>query len=435
MQDLPVSRRQILTAAGAVGAAGALGAFAAPAAAAAETSASSSRLIAYVGSYGSVAGTGGIDVFDVSAGGSSLTHLSRVDQPNQAGYQIYAPKLRTLYSVDERKTDGRGPVGPPAAVHAFAVNQSDGSLTHLNSQLAPGPFPTFLSVDEQRRVLVSAEHGSFDHVEHIVRKPGGGWTHEYSYDDAAAIMYGIEKDGSLSEIRDLRVLTGHGEDPNTSPQVAGHSQASAHAHSAVFDLSGRYVLVQDKGTDHNFVFTFKDDLFTLVSTHTWPNVTGPRHLRFDPISGHAFMTCELSSQLASLSFDVSSGKLHLLDIVKTVKATFTGYNEPADVRVHPNGKFVYVNNRGEDTVTWFGVGPNGSLSWAGNVPLAKSLNPGVAARSFAFDPSGTFLLIADRPANAVKYCTVDGATGALSTPVAVASLADPAFVTFAELRP
>ncbi len=201
MQDLPVSRRQILTAAGA---AGALGAFAAPAAAA-ETSASSSRLIAYVGSYGSVAGTGGIDVFDVSAGGSTLTHLSRVDQPNQAGYQIYAPKLRTLYSVDERKTDGRGPVGPPAAVHAFAVSQSDGSLTHLNSQLAPGPFPTFLSVDEQRRVLVSAEHGSFDHVEHIVRKPGGGWTHEYSYDDAAAIMYGIEKDGSLSEIRDIRV--------------------------------------------------------------------------------------------------------------------------------------------------------------------------------------------------------------------------------------
>jgi hypothetical protein len=40
--------------------------------------------------------------------------------------------------------------------------------------------------------------------------------------------------------------------------------------------------------------------------------------------------------------------------------------------------------------------------------------PGLAVRSFAFDPSGSFLLLADRPANVVRSYQVDGATGALT---------------------
>jgi 6-phosphogluconolactonase len=390
-------------------------------------------LVAYVGSYGSGPGAdgGGIDVFEVSADGSRLTALSRVDEPKEAGYLVYAPGWGTLYAVDERKTDGRGPVEPAASVHAFAVDQRDGSLSPLNSRLAPGPRPTYLCVGETKRVLVTANHGDFDHVEQVVRAADGQWSVEYLYDDSTVVLYDLEPDGRLGQIRDLQVLTGHGPDPNGSPQAGGHGQASAHAHCAVLDPSGGYVLVGDKGTDQILVFRLGATL-ELASVYPFPEQTGPRHIAFDPVSGHAFVTCEFSSELASMAFDPSSGKLRLLDRQPTVERTYQGLNEPADVRVHPDGTLVYVNNRGEDSVAWFRVGPDGALSRLGHVAISRSVHPGLAARSFAFDPSGSFLLVADRPAGLVRSYAVDAGTGDLR-PLTEAAVSNPAFIVFAEL--
>lgn len=391
-------------------------------------------LIAYVGCYPTVpgGGDGGISAFDVSADGSRLTLLSQVRQPAEAGYLAYAPSTGTLYAVDERKTDGRGPVQPPAAVHAFRVDQRDGGLTWLNAQPAPGPRPTYIGLDEARGLLVTANHGDFEHVERVVRTADGRWTTEYRYDDSTVVLYGLEPDGRLGEIRDLYVCAGHGLDPNGSPQAGGHGQASAHAHCAVLDPSGQYVLVGDKGTDQILVFRLAGGL-ELVTAERFAERTGPRHIAFDPASGLAYATFEFSSELVALAFDATSGKLRVLDRKPTVAARYQGPNEPADVRVHPCGGMVYVNNRGEDSVAWFRPGPDGELTWLGQVPLAKSVHPGLAARSFAFDPAGSFLLVADRPAGLVRSYAVDHASGAL-TPIAEAAVSSPAFVAFAELH-
>lgn len=383
-------------------------------------------LIAYVGSYG-----GGIQGFEVSPDGRHLTARSWINIPNEAGYLAYVPAWSRLYAVDERKTDGRGPVDPPAAVHAFAVDQRDGSLTWLNSQLAPGPRPTFLCVDEARRLLVTANHGDFEHVEHVVRTADGGWTAEYLYDDSTVVLYDVAPDGRVGDIRDVHVLAGHGPDPNGSPQAGGHGQASAHAHCAVLDPSGEYVLVGDKGTDQILVFR-PDTRLELVAAFQFPPKTGPRHIAFDPVTGHAFVTCEFSSELASMAFDATSGKLRLLDKQPTTAADYHGPNEPAEVRVHHNGGLVYVNNRGEDSVAWFRAGFQGELTRLGHVSISRSIHPGLAARSFAFAPPGSFVLVADRPADLIRSYAADAGTGDLR-PLTEAAVADPAFIVFAEL--
>lgn len=397
------------------------------------TSADRTRLVAYIGSYENSPNPngGGIYAFDVNSDGRHLELLSQVDQPKMAGYLVYAPSLGTIYSVDERKTDGRGPVGPAARVHAFAVDEHNGNLRWLNSLLAPGPFPTFLSVDESKRIVVSANHGSFEHVERVVQTADGNWTAEYVYDDSTVILYEVESDGRLGKIRDVQILTGHGKDPNSSPQAGGHGQANAHAHCAVIDPSGRYVVVCDKATDQILVFRLGSKL-EIVSTYQLPAETGPRHVAFDLTSGRAFITFEFSSELASFNFDVSSGELQFLDKQSTVERTYEGLNEPAEVRVHPNGAFVYVNNRGEDSVAWLRIGPSGELSRLGHVPLAKSIHPGLAARNFTFDPTGSFVLVADRPADLIRSYAVKAEDGSLN-PLTEAAVPNPAFIVFAEL--
>ena len=387
-------------------------------------------MIAYVGCYASDSDpeSGGIFTVEVAGDGSRLAVTGHMAEPRQAGYLAYAPSTGTLYAVDERKNEGRA-AAVRASVHAFSADARDGSLTRLNSQAAPGPFPTYLAVDEYRGALLCANHGGFDHVERVLRAAEGGWSVEYLYDDSTVLRYRLEDDGRIGELTDVHVLTGHGPDPNSSPQAGGHAQAAAHAHCAVIDPSGAWLLVCDKGSDRIHVYALDDTLNPAVS-YAFPAETGPRHLAFDPVTGNAYVTCEFSSELASLAFDAASGKLRMLGSVSTVDADYQGPNEPADVRVRPGGGFVYVNNRGEDSLAWFGIGDGGTLTRLGHVPLARSEHPGVAARSFAFDPDGSYVLVADRPADLIRSYRVDGATGAL-TPLAELRLPQPAFIAFA----
>jgi 6-phosphogluconolactonase len=392
------------------------------------------RLVAYVGSYENSPnpGGGGIYALELSPNGETLTPLTQTAEPKQAGYLVYAPSLQTLYSVDERKTDGRGPVGAAASVHAFAVNVQDASLRWLNSCLAPGPYPTFLALDEAKHILVSANHGSYEHIEHVVQTEDGSWDTQYLYDDSTVVVYALENSGQIKAISDVQILKGHGKDPNRSPQAGGHGQASSHAHCAVIDPTGNFLLVCDKGTDQILVFRLGAKL-ELASSYQMPQETGPRHLAFDPVSGLVLVTLEFSSQLASFEFNTDSAELQLLDQKATVTPEFKGLNEPAEVRVHPKGKFVYVNNRGEDTLVWFALDSAGCLSRLGDVPLAKSIHPGLAARSFTFSLDGSLMLVADRPADSLRLYAVDEQHGSLQF-LNETHVPNPAFIVLTELR-
>ncbi|UQN30444.1 lactonase family protein [Brachybacterium kimchii] len=383
-----------------------------------------STVLAYVGSYADESDRGGITPLLVGDGGASLAPQKPVTAPDQAGYLAYRPSTATMYAVDERKTDGRGPVQPPAAVHAFTVGEG-GRLTQLSTAPALGPFPTYLVVVEGRDLLVSISHGSFEHIERVVRDPDGTWHTEYVYDDSTVVCYALDDDGGIGAVSDVQVLEGHGVDPNPSPQAGGHGQASAHAHCAVVDPSGRYLLVTDKSTDRIYVFEI-DRQLRQVSVYQAPPVTGPRHLVFHPRQSRLFATYEFSSQLVSLDFDPSTGTLTAIDAISTVAGDPGRLNEPADIHIHPRGDVVYVNNRGEDSLAWFDVSSDGYLTRRGQVQLGESIHPGLAARSFAVDPEGAFLLVADRPSGLVRSYSI-GTDGALS-PLAEVTVPNPAAV-------
>jgi len=390
------------------------------------------KLIAYVGcNHVANFEGGGISVFEVSEDGSSLTLISSVkDKPKRAGYLTYAPKAKVLYSVDERKTDGRGPIKPASCVLSFKVDPESGQLTFLNSQRTVGAMPASVAVHEDKKLLFTANHAFFDHVVKAVETADGRWVEKFEYDDSTVVQYGLAEDGSIGDVQDVFVFTGHGIDPwAESPQGGGHAPASPHAHIVVVDPSGKYLVVCEKAVERVYVFRIGSRL-ELASVYQCPLGTGPRHAAFDK-KGRMFMTCEFASELWSFDFDASSGALRFIDKQSTLSG-FKGRNEPATLQIHPNGRFVYMNNRGEDTIVWFSISPDGHLKKAGKVSVSKSPDPKDATRAMTLSPSGAFLLVPDRPADVLRSYAVDPNDGSLKVLKEV-QIQNPVFIQFVEL--
>jgi 6-phosphogluconolactonase len=391
------------------------------------------KLIAYVGcNHVANFQGGGIKIFEVSEDGSKLTPIGSVDEkPKRPGYLAYAPKAKVLYACDERKTDGRGPIRPASNVSAWRVDQKSGELTFLNSVPTLGAMPASVTLSHDEKHLYTANHAFFDHVVKVVELANGKWTEKFEYDDSTTVQYAIASDGSIGDVEDCFVFSGHGRDPwAESPQGGGHAPASPHAHIVVVNPSGKYLVVCEKAAERVYVFRVGSRL-ELASVYQCPLGTGPRHAAFDKKTSRMFMTCEFSSELWSFDFDTSTGVLKFIDKQSTLSG-FKGRNEPATVQVHPNGKFVYMNNRGEDTIVCFSIFSDGHLRKASTVSVSKSDDPAGATRCMTMAPSGAFLLVPDRPADVLRSYAVDADDGSLKA-LAEAPVQNPVFIQFVEL--
>lgn len=382
------------------------------------------------GSYDSDKLAGGITVFDFDENTRKMKLVGHAEKELQAGYLVSSPTKGMVYCVDERKTDGRGPVGPAASVHAFRFDCSTGKLTWKGAQNALGAYPTFLDLDANNGLLAAASHGSFEHIEHLVQGDEGKWEVQYLYDHSAIVVYTLDENGGIEGVSDVVVLEGHGLDPNSVKQAGGHAQSTAHAHCATIDPSGAFLIVCDKGTDAILVYHWGKKL-KLASRFQFPQETAPRHVAFTAGGTRMYVTLELASELASMTFDINTGKLGLIDRVTVTARPVERGNEPAELRLHPNERFVYVNNRGEDSLAWFSIDAEGYLTREGHIRVADSIHPGLAARNFAFDPAGSTIFFADRPANCIRLLSVDPETGAL-TETDQTEVSQPAFVAIIE---
>lgn len=389
----------------------------------------SDNLFVFVGCYNShdVPGSGGIKTLRVNSTTGKLSISNQTESQMEAGFICQSKCGRFIFAVDERKNDGRGPVGPQASVKSFHINSDDGALELINSQPAMGAFPTYVNVDGSNKWIVTASHGSFDHVQHIV-KTDGGYDIVYLFDHSTICLYPINNNGFINPVSDVWTFDGHGKDPSDSPQVGRHPQASPHAHSATFDPTGSFFIVCDKSTDRIFSFSIDAERgkFNQPEIYNVALGSAPRHPIFHPTENLLFVTNEMASSVSSFRYDLQ-GKIELIETISTLDV-HSEDNAPADVQVHPAGKIIVINNRGEDNLVSLSVDvETGRLKKRHTYKLAKSIHPGLAARSFAFSPNGEWIFVADRPANKILSLSFDTDNGEMSC-VDEFELSQPAFV-------
>jgi 6-phosphogluconolactonase (cycloisomerase 2 family) len=188
-------------------------------------------------------------------------------------------------------------------------------------------------------------------------------------------------------------------------------QESPHVHSTTFDPEGKRVLAADLGTDKIYVYDFNpENSEPLRLSGEFPVAPGdgPRHLAFSADGKEVLVVEEMSAVLDV--FDYESGKLIPSQRLSLLDEGFEGKVGAAEIRISPDGKHVYVSNRGEaNTLSVFGKKPDGTYTRIQNIPSG-----GIMPRNFNLTQDGRYLLSAHQASNDIVIFERDAISGILS---------------------
>lgn len=216
----------------------------------------------------------------------------------------------------------------------------------------------------------------------------------------------IGPDGSLGDATDVVQHHGSSIDPVR--------QAGPHAHAATPDIDGRFVFVPDLGLDKVMIYGL-DAARGLLKPHTTPWVetrpgAGPRQVVMHPGGRFAYLINELDSTMTAFRYDSERGMLQEIQTLSTLPDAFDGKSTGAEVQITPSGDLLYGSNRGHDSLVIFAVNQaDGTLTRIGHVSTQ-----GHIPRSFTVDPDGNWVLVANQDTDNIAVFQVDHGTGALA---------------------
>jgi len=303
---------------------------------------------AYVGCYTTAARYArgdGIHVYRVEPNGA-WTPVQTVGDLVNPSFLVTGREGRVLYSVH----------GDENYASAFAVDRESGRLRLLNRAASGGKNGVHQALDPSGRFLLVANYSSGN----------------------VGVMP-IRADGGLEDAAHVVPLPGQ-------PGPHRVEQAESHPHQILFDPSGKFVVVPDKGLDRVFVFRFDAATGKLTPTAQGAGVArsgaGPRHAAFHPSLTVLWVLNEISGTVTTWYWEAERGHLRAAQILSTLTADYTGENTASEIAVGAGGRMVYCSNRGHDSVAAFAVdrttGLLGSPAWTST--------EGRTPRYIGFDP-------------------------------------------------
>jgi 6-phosphogluconolactonase len=246
-----------------------------------------------------------------------------------------------------------------------------------------------------------------------------------NYGGGSVAVLPIQEDGQLGAATDVVQHVGSSIHPTR--------QQEPHAHSITLDPTNRYALACDLGLDQVLIYRF-DSAAGKLAPNDPPGAplrpgAGPRHLAFHPSGRYVYVINELDSTLTVFAWDETRGTLREIHTMPTLPEDFAGKNTCADLHVAPSGRFVYGSNRGHDSIVIFAINAQtGELSYVGHESTR-----GQTPRNFAIDPTGTFLLAANQRSDTIVSFRINQETGKLTPTGQVTRVPTPVCIKVAQL--
>ena len=298
---------------------------------------------------------------------------------NVPSFLIAHPNKEWVYAVSETGQNSHGAIGE---VWAFQVEREPFLLKPLNRQTTRGDWPCHLRLDRTGRWLITTNYGT-----------------------GSAAIYPLLPDGSLGEMTDF--VQHYGSGPNAE------RQEGPHAHSSIFAPDNRFVIIADLGIDQLVFYKFDSKDGKLVqhgSVNSQPG-SGPRHLAFHPDGKCFYAANELASTVTFYEYDDTNGALIEKQSLSTIPPD-APENIVADIHISPDGKRLYVSNRGHNSIAVFDINNNGSLSLI-STPSCGGNWP----RNFALTTNGRFVLVANQYSNEICVMPIFDGKESLGSPV------------------
>jgi 6-phosphogluconolactonase len=346
---------------------------------------SSGKAQLYIGTYTHDMGAGGkadgIYTADWDASTGALSPLRLAMKTANPSFMAVPPSRDALYAVNEDENDPQPRGGKGGSVTAFRRDLAAGKLTEKNVKPSGGSDPCHITVDRANQAVFVANYTSGSLTSFRVTPTG------------------IE--GPVFE------FSPHGHGPNKA------RQEGPHIHCVTLSPDERFLLVNDLGTDH--IWIFHVDLKTAELKQTaapWQAKagSGPRHTHFHPNGKWVYSINELTSTVDLLAWDANNGTLKWLSQVPLRDSAFSGQSTGAELAVDRTGRFLYASNRGEDVLVVFAIdAASGGLTFVQRIGCGGK-NP----RDFTLDPSEKWIVVANQDTQNVVVLARDPHSGKLS---------------------
>jgi 6-phosphogluconolactonase len=340
--------------------------------------------------------------------------------------------------------------GKSEGIYGYRMDPATGALTRFNSFKSVNP--SFLAIDRSKRYLYAVnEVGKYagkasggvsafaiDRASGNLRllneqaTQGADPCHltidrkkrtllVANYTGGSIAVLPVRFDGTLAPSIDLEQHEGSG---------VKEQQKGPHAHCIILDRLERHALAADLGIDKVMIYRFDQSTGKLTpAKQPWVELqagAGPRHLTLHPNGKYVYVINELDSTLTVLKYNEVSGTLSQIETVSTLPSDFSGASFCADVHVSASGKFLYGSNRGHDSIVVFEID-----SRTGKLKLVEHVSTGGKwPRNFTLDPTAGFLLVANQRTDNVITFLIDPHTGRLKSTGHVEEIPSPVCLKF-----
>jgi 6-phosphogluconolactonase len=312
--------------------------------------------------YLSIAGENKISIFEMNADTGKLYFLRDIVVSGGPGPLAVDPTQKYLYAGIRSTNE----------ISSFQIDPDTGNLSLINT-ISLEADPCYMSTDQKGRFLLSA----------------------YYRAGVAAVHRIHPKNGAVER----------------SP--VEQRATAEHAHCIMTDASNRFVFVPHTVSPNViFQFIFDAELGTLT-----PNVppqiipepgAGPRHYCYHPNKDVAYFSNEQGCSVTAYHFNSAAGTLSPFQTLSTLPRDFSGSNTCAQIHITPDGKFLYVSNRGHDSIAIFSINAlTGELTGVGQQPTEPT------PRTFNVDPTGNFLFAAGQGSGRLASYRIDSHRGTL----------------------
>jgi 6-phosphogluconolactonase len=266
-------------------------------------------------------------------------------------------------------------------VESFSISERKDKFSPVNKVLSGGAHPCYVSVNADGFVLAA------------------------NYTGGNVALFKLDKNGVISQALDIQQHYGGG--PNKE------RQEGPHVHSAFFEPGTDRIFVADLGTDAVAVYHLDKNKPQLIKASI-PEIrlnpgSGPRHMAFHPEKKFLYIANELSNTVTVVSLN-KDGSFTTVETVSAIPDDYKKTNTCADIHISNDGRFLYVSNRGLNSIAIFAVNQeNGKLKPIGQEPV-KGENP----RNFTLSPDENYLLVANQTTQNIVAFKRDKITGTLT---------------------